>query len=88
MAKIDSELRRRLQTDPDAHVHAIIRTQGDPEQAAARATQKGIAVRRQFTLVPGLAVTGRAAALLDLADEPWVSSIEEDREVHTMTNNQ
>jgi len=88
MAKIDPELRRRLQAKPDAHIHAIIRTQRDPAQAAISAGQRGVTVRRQFTLVPGLAVTGPASALLSLLDEPWVASIEEDREVHTMTHDQ
>jgi hypothetical protein len=84
MAGIASELRSKLQRDPNALVHLIVRLTDEPNTHVADVQALGITVRRTFTLIPAIAVEGTAAASLALADQPWVLSIEEDKPVHTM----
>lgn len=84
MTKIAPDLLRRMQEEPDAEMRLIVRVDGDPAPAAERLAGGPLRVLRTFTLVPGLAVAGKANDALRLLDEPWVSRVEEDREVRTM----
>jgi len=83
-SKIAPDLLRRMETEPDAEVRLIVRVDGDPAPAADRLAGGPVRVLRTFTLVPGLAVVGKAADCLRLLDEPWVSRMEEDRPVRAM----
>ena len=84
MKKIDAELLTRLRAAPEAEFRLIVKTQGEPGQYVARLQALGIAVRRKFRLTRSLAITARADAALQLADEAWVEKIEEDQIVRTM----
>jgi hypothetical protein len=84
MAKIDRALHHRLAADPEQSVALIIRTDGDPTPHLSRLAELGLRAGHQFKLVPGVSVTGRAAAALSLLDEAWVLKVEEDRPVTTM----
>lgn len=82
--KIDQALTACWQTDPQADVSAIVRTVEAAEAHRAEVEAAGLAVRRVFRLLPGLAVEGKVADVLALADRPWVRSVSLDREVHVM----
>ena len=82
--KIDPALTALRQADPQATVAAIVRTAGAAEAHRAEVEGSGLTVRRVFRLVPGLAVEGKVARVLALADHPWVTSVSLDREVHVM----
>lgn len=82
--KIDQALVARWQADPQTAVSAIVRTVGAAEAHRAEVEAAGLAVRRIFHLLPGLAVGGKMSDVLALADCPWVKSVSLDREVHTM----
>jgi len=82
--KIDQALVARWQADPEASVAAIVRTVGAAEAHRAEVEAAGLAVRHVFRLLPGLAVQGKVADVLALADRTWVESISLDREVHVM----
>lgn len=82
--KLDASLRNTLTAAGDQPVDLIVRTQGKPAQYVAAFAQSGVSVRQTFNLLPGLAVTAPASAILRLADEDWIVSIEPDREVRTM----
>jgi len=82
--KIDPALTALRQADPQATVVAIVRTEGAAEAHRVAVEGRGLTVRRVFRLLPGLAVEGKVAAVLDLADHPWVKSVSLDREVHVM----
>jgi len=83
--KIMPDLLRRMREDPESDMRLIVLVEGDPAPAAERLTSGPVRVLRTFTLVPGLAVVGKARDCLRLLDEPWVSRVEEDREVRTMS---
>jgi len=85
MGKIDQALHQKLAADPDQSVALIVRTEGDPTPYLSRLAELGLQVGHQFRLVPGVSVTGQAAAALSLLDETWVVKIEEDRPVTTMS---
>jgi hypothetical protein len=82
--KIAPDLLRRMKADPDADVRLIVRVKGEPAPAAQHLAGGPLRVLRTFTLVPGLAVAGKARDGLRLLDEPWVDRVEEDREVRVM----
>jgi hypothetical protein len=84
MKGIASDLQTRLQRDPQAVVHLIVRTKDAPNIHLADAQACGLTVHRTFSLISALAVEGTASAALALANQPWVVSIEEDKIVHTM----
>jgi hypothetical protein len=82
--KVDAELLERLRADLEAEFRLIVKTEGEPDQYLTRLQALGIEVRRRFRLTRSLAVTARADAALQLADEAWVKKIEEDQIVRTM----
>jgi hypothetical protein len=82
--KVDAELLERLRADLEAEFRLIVKTEGEPDQYLTRLQALGIEVRRRFRLTRSLAVTARADAALQLADEAWVRKIEEDQIVRTM----
>jgi len=84
MTKIMPDLLRRMKADPDAQVRLIVRVDGDPAPAAERLAGGPVRVLRTLTLVPSLAVAGKARDCLRLLDEPWVDRVEEDRPVQAM----
>ena len=84
MDKIDSALYQKLSAEPHQSVALIVRTDGDPAPHLSRLAELGLQVGHQFRLVPGVSVTGLAAAALLLLDETWVLKVEEDRPVTTM----
>lgn len=84
MVKIDRALNQKLAADPEQWVALIVRTHSDPTPHLTRLAELGLQVGHQFRLVPGVSVTGSAAAALLLLEEKWVSKIEEDRPVTTM----
>lgn len=84
MKKVDAELLERLRADLEAEFRLIVKTEGEPDQYLTRLRALGIEVRRRFRLTRSLAVTARADAALQLADEAWVKKIEEDQIVRTM----
>ncbi len=82
-SRIAARLARRWRASPQTQVRAIIRTVADIDETAAILEQRGLKVTRRYNLLPALAVTCLADDLLALADEDWISSIEEDQLVHT-----
>ncbi len=84
MEKIDAALLERLKADPEAEFRLIVKTEGEPDQYLTPLQALGIKVRRKLRLTRSLAITARADAALQLADEAWVEKIEEDQIVRTM----
>ena len=84
MDKIANGLLQDLAADPEQLVALIVRTEGDPTPHRSRLAELGLQAGHQFRLIPGVSVTGPAAAALSLLDEEWVVKIEEDRPVTTM----
>lgn len=84
MAKIQPELKSKLEGAPTAMVNLIVRLNDAPDARLADVRALGLTVRYTYSLVPGMAIRGTAAASLALANKPWVLSVEEDKPVHTM----
>lgn len=84
MTKIDSDLLRELEAKPEVKVNLIVRISEDLDDIIPLIRSKEIQVRRKFRLLKAIAIEGKAAACLELAAEPWVEAIEEDREVTIM----
>ena len=81
MERIERALRGRLERHPERPVRLIVRVSGEMSQAEKRLAESGVTVIRSFSLTKALAVSCSAATALSLADQPWVQSIEEDRQV-------
>lgn len=82
-SRIAARLARRWRSSPQGPVRAIVRTVADLDEAAAILEQRGLKVTRRYLLLPALAISGSAEAVLSLAGEDWITSIEEDQQVHT-----
>lgn len=77
-------LKELAQQAPQDEVSLILRTKIDPSQAARSLAGTRVRVERTFKLIPALVVQGLPADLLELASQPWVESLEEDREVKAL----
>ncbi len=84
MAKIDSDFRQRLESEPAQQVDIIARITDDPRDRLSDVAAHGLIVRHTYSLVKALAASGPSTAVLALAGEPWVTKIEPDEEVRTM----
>lgn len=81
MDKIEGAFRRKLQERPQQTVRLIVRVKGDLKPATARLAELDATVLRSFQLTNAVAVSSSAQTALDLINEPWVQTIEEDRQV-------
>ncbi len=81
--KLSPELTHRIQADPTAPVHLILRVTAISDPAEAAIVAAGFQIHRKLTLVPIFAVTGPAGGVLDLVDQPWLLNADLDRPVHT-----
>jgi len=79
--RIEPALRARLETLHSGKVRLIIRVKGDVSTATVRLAELGITVLRSFCLIQAVAVHCSAKQALALLSEPWVQTIEEDRQV-------
>jgi hypothetical protein len=82
-SRISARLARRWRGSPQTQVRAIVRTVADLDESAANLEQRGLIVTRRYHLLPALAVSGSAEDVMSLAGEDWITSIEEDQQVHT-----
>jgi len=73
-----------LQANPDEQVDAILRCSYVDAALCQEVEDAGMVVTRQFRLITGMAVQGRACDLVALADASWVLRVEPDQPVHTM----
>jgi hypothetical protein len=84
MANMQPDLKKKLEREPGSMVNLIVRLKDAPDVRVADVRALGLTVRYTYSLVPGMAIQGTAAASLALAQKPWVLSVEEDKQVHTM----
>lgn len=82
--KLSSELRTRLQAQPEAEVALIVRVSGDLDRRAEALARRGLTVSRRLRLIAALALRTTGAQALALAAEPWVLRVEVDREVRAL----
>ena len=68
----------------EGEVDVIIRVSISLDEARTRLAARDITIRRELKLIRGFAVTAPAPVLRNLEKEPWVTSVEPDREVHVM----
>lgn len=83
-ARLDPQLRARLQAAPDVNVRLIVRVDGDLGRRAEELARRGVTVRRRLRLISALAVSATGGQALALSAEPWVRRIEEDLEVRAL----
>ena len=84
MAEITTNLKKKVESSPKQPQNLIVRVNGDMEVGQQQLEAAGFQVRRKLSLIKGFAVTGPGENVRQLADQPWVSSIEEDQQVRTM----
>ncbi len=84
MASIAPELKSKLQRNPNATVHLIVRLKDAPKTFLDKVTARGLTIRHTYSLISAIAIEGKASESLALAKEKWVLSLEEDKTVHTM----
>jgi hypothetical protein len=81
MEKIEQAFQSRLEDRPTDIVRLIVRVAGDMSTATVRLTEMGITPLRSFGLTKAVSISCSAKTALSLLQEPWVLSVEEDRQV-------
>ena len=84
MTQLSSGLQHKIAADPGASHNVIIRVDGDLDARQQQLEASGFRIRRKLGLIKGFAATASGTALHQVAGQPWVTSIEEDQQVHTM----
>ncbi len=84
MAQIANNLKKKLESSPTQPHNVIVRVNGDMEVGQQQLEAAGFQIRRKLGLIKGFAVTGPGQNVQALAQQPWVTSIEEDQQVRTM----
>ena len=83
MGKTPQAFESRLNSQPKDTVRLIVRVAGDLSQANARLAELGVTTHHSFNLTKAVSISCPAETALSLLKEPWVLSIEEDRQVVT-----
>lgn len=83
MEKIPQAFESRLSSRPQETVRLIVHVTGDLSQANARLAELGVTTHHSFNLTKAVSISCPAETALSLLKEPWVLSIEEDRQVVT-----
>jgi len=86
VGKIERAFEDKLRERPEATVRLIVRVAGDVPQAKVRLDALGVTVHRSFALLKAVAATCSAQTALALLREPWVQSVEEDRQLFIQRN--
>jgi hypothetical protein len=84
MPVIAPDLEAQIQQKPDETHFIIVRVQGDLDSLEGQLRSGGFTIRRRLNLIRGFAASAAGADIGKLANESWVTSIEEDRQVQTM----
>lgn len=84
MTELPESLVSTIDLDPSSPLDVIVRVDGDLDSCEQHMATLGIAIRRRLPLIKGLAVTAPGTTLWDLADQPWVTHIEEDQQVRAL----
>ncbi len=84
MSQIAPGLQQKIASDPSAPRHVIVRVNGDLATLQKTLEDNGFQIRRKLGLIKGFAATASGLSVSQVANQPWVTSIEEDQQVHTM----
>jgi hypothetical protein len=84
MTEIAPNLALKISQDPDTPQQVIVRVEGDVDACEERLALHGFEIRRKLRLIKGFAATGAGSHVQELANEPWVTSIEEDQPVRAL----
>ncbi len=84
MTQLSSGLQQKIAANPSAPQNVIIRVDGDLDARQQQLEANGLQIRRKLGLIKGFAATASGVILRQVAAQPWVTSIEEDQQVHTM----
>jgi hypothetical protein len=84
MSELAPSLALKISKNPDSPQQVIVRVEGDVDACEHRLAAQGFEIRRKLGLIKGFAATASGSQVQDLADEPWVTSIEEDQPVQAL----
>lgn len=84
MTEIPASLASMIDLDPERELQVIVRVEGDLDACEQSMYSLGVEIRRKLPLIKGLAITAPGTVVWDLADQPWVTHIEEDQQVQAL----
>ena len=84
MCELAASLAYKIDGSPQSTQNVIVRVEGDLDACELRLTSHGLKIRRKLRLIKGFAATATGTSLRVLANEPWVTSIEEDQQVQAL----
>ena len=84
MATVDPGLRAAWQQHPDTEVELILHVSGELSALSVALAERGVSVRREFSLTRMVSVRCSGQAALGLANLPGVTRIEADHPVKAL----
>jgi peptidase inhibitor I9 len=84
MSKLAASLASNIDDNPEAPQNVIVRVEGDVDTYEEQLTLHGFMIRRKLRLINGFAATAPGSRVQELANEPWVTSIEQDQQVQAL----
>jgi hypothetical protein len=84
MSELAASLAFKINNDPEIPLNVIVRVNGDLDKCEEQLTSQGFEIRRKLALIQGFAATATGSQVQELANEPWVTFIEEDQQVQAL----
>ncbi len=84
MGQLAPGLEQKIATNPEAPFNVIVRVDGDLDARQRQLQATGFQIRRKLGLIKGFAATASGSHIRNLSAQPWVTSIDEDQQVHTL----
>ncbi len=84
MARMSKNLETQCKDHPRTWVNLIVGISGDAGEHVQAMEKRGVQIQRRFRLTGKVGVKATGKMVLELAQAPWVTSIEEDKPVHAL----
>ncbi len=82
MTQMPRNLQAKIENDPERSLNVIVCVDGDLDTRQKMLQASGFHIRRRLGLIKGFAVTAPGSRVQSVAEEPWVTSVEEDHEIN------
>lgn len=83
--KVSTDLIEAWRAEPESEVNVLVHVEGCPAEYGEAMSTYGLTVVRVFRLTSTVAARGMATQVLDLLDREWVTKVELDQQITTMS---
>jgi hypothetical protein len=84
VSELAASLALKIDNNPEIPQNIIVRVSGDMDECEEQLSSRGFEIRRKLALIRGFAATATGSQVQELANESWVTFIEEDLQVQAL----